>query len=160
MTTPRRVVQAAATATLLSCRVSASAATRLRHRRVVRRHPFGIQRNLNPVRAPLLRALLAVALLSFSAAGLADISSEALKELVGYTVVGVLRITGWRDENGKKGDSFEGCEYGRVIIFQGDKALTCSGYRYHYGYRPEAIIFAQGGSFKMIVGDDVYDMRN
>lgn len=89
----------------------------------------------------------------------ADVASQ-LQQYVGYTIVAVLDIVGYQDSNGKHGDSFEGCEYGRVIIFEGNKALTCTGYGYHYGYRPKALVLSRGGSFKMIVDSDVYDMHN
>jgi hypothetical protein len=85
---------------------------------------------------------------------------SVLRRFEGYTVLGVMTITGWQDPNGKKGDSFEGCEYDRIIVFNDSKVLACAGYSYSYGYRPEAAILVRGGTFKMIVGDQVYDMRS
>jgi hypothetical protein len=71
-----------------------------------------------------------------------------------------MTVTGWIDrDKGKNGDSFEGCEFGRIIIFDDSKVLTCSSYSYSYSYRPRAAILSNGSGFKMIVGDEVYDMR-
>ena len=81
-----------------------------------------------------------------------------LMELVGYTILGSKTITGWYDQEGKKGDSFDGCDYGRVIVFDNSKVLTCTGYHYHYAYRPTAIILSNGSSYKMIVADQIYNM--
>jgi hypothetical protein len=88
----------------------------------------------------------------------ADLSYQ-LEQLIGYTIVDVKTVEGWYDEDGEKGDSFEGCDYGRVIVFSDDRILECSTYHYHYAYRPRAVILSNGSSFKMIVDDHVYDMR-
>jgi hypothetical protein len=101
---------------------------------------------------------LALTLILISAPASADVTDE-LEDLVGYTIVDVKTVDGWYDDDGEKGDSFEGCEYGRTIVFSDNRILTCSTYHYHYTYRPRAIILSNGSSFKMIVDDDVYDMR-
>jgi hypothetical protein len=93
-----------------------------------------------------------------STAAFADLATK-LNKFNGYTIVGSETIVGWYDKNsGKKGDSFEGCEYGRVIIFENNKALTCAEYGYHYAYRPTAVILSKNGFFKMVVDDEVYEM--
>lgn len=106
-----------------------------------------------------LRALSAASLIGFAGIAHAD-SADKLARYVGYTIVAVLPVTGFVDSSGKRGDSFEGCEYGRVIVFEGDKALTCTGYGYSYAYRPTALVLSRGGVFKMIVDGNAYDMRN
>ena len=93
-----------------------------------------------------------------SAPARADIASK-LRRYVGYTVLDTKTIKGWVSEDRKKhGDSFEGCEFGRLIIFDDNTYLRCTGYSYEYSYRPEAVILARGKSFVMIVDDDAYDM--
>jgi hypothetical protein len=89
---------------------------------------------------------------------LAD-TADDLSNFVGYTIVGSFTVTGWQDRNGKKGDSFEGCEYDRIIILDDSKTLRCATYSYSYSYRPRAVVLTNGTSFKMIVGSDTYDMR-
>lgn len=86
-------------------------------------------------------------------------SASDLADFVGYTIAAALTITGWQDENGKRGDSFEGCDYGRVIIFDNNRILRCVGYGYQYGYRPRAVILVNGSTFKMVVDSTTYDMR-
>ena len=95
----------------------------------------------------------------------ADLADE-LEELVGYTIIASKTVERWYDEN-EEDDSFNGCSHGRVIVFTDGTALTCAEYGYQYAYRPTAVILAkeityQGKSFydfKMVVGDEVYDMR-
>lgn len=84
---------------------------------------------------------------------------SVLSQFEGYTVAAVMTVTGWQDRNGKKGDSFEGCEFDRIIIFDDSKALVCATYSYSYSYRPQAAILVKGSSFKMMIGDQAYDMR-
>jgi len=106
----------------------------------------------------IMKKFLAVVTFLFLSTPTFAVWDFELMNLVGYTIIGNKKITGWYDNNGKRGDSFEGCDYNRVIVFDNNKVLTCRGYRYHYAYRPTAIILSNGYSFKMIVGDDVYDM--
>lgn len=95
----------------------------------------------------------------------ADLADE-LDDLVGYTIIASKTIDHWYDDD-EKDDAFNGCSHGRVIVFSDGTALTCAEYGYQYAYRPTAIILAKeitnGGKsfydFKMIVEDEVYDMR-
>lgn len=102
---------------------------------------------------------LLIILYLFAMTAHADTAST-LSRYKGYTIVDVLTIEGWIDKNGKRESSFNGCEYGRVIIFSGNKSLRCSSYGYQYAYRPEAVIISRGGSYTMIVESDSYDMSN
>jgi hypothetical protein len=86
--------------------------------------------------------------------------ASTMRQYVGYTIVAVVTITGWRDKDGTGEDgAFKGCNYGRIIVFEGNKALTCAGYGYQYAYRPDAVILVNGGNFKMLVEGEVYDMQ-
>jgi hypothetical protein len=86
---------------------------------------------------------------------------------VGWTIVASKTIDGYIDENGKRNSSFEGCDYGRVVIFRDGTSVTCNSYRYHYAYAPTAIILGKIVTYKgkkytllkMIVEDDEYDVR-
>jgi hypothetical protein len=91
----------------------------------------------------------------------ADVSEDDLGDLKGYTVLGAWTVTGWRDpgRDGKKGDSFEGCDHDRVIILDDSLQLTCDEYSYSYSYRPKVVILTDGSSFRMILGGHVYRMR-
>ena len=102
--------------------------------------------------------LLLLALATGTTPAFADITSR-LGRLVGYTIVASKTVAGYQDRSGKKGDSFEGCDYDRVIVFDDNRILACAGYGYQYSYRPTAIILSNGAVLKMIVGNEVYDMR-
>jgi hypothetical protein len=86
-------------------------------------------------------------------------AASAFKKYVGYTIIHAGEITGWRDGDGKKGDAFEGCNFGRVLIIDYQKQVTCDGYGYQYSYHPTAIFLSRNGSMKMIVEGDEYDIR-
>ncbi len=95
----------------------------------------------------------------------ADLADE-LEDLVGYTIIASKTVERWYDDE-EKDDAFIGCSHGRVIVFTDSTTLTCAEYGYQYAYRPTAVILAkettyQGKSFyyfKMVVEDEVYDMR-
>ncbi|MCU1317505.1 MAG: hypothetical protein JWN63_2827 [Candidatus Acidoferrum typicum] len=99
--------------------------------------------------------------LGLSGPALSGFAESALRQFVGYTVVDVLTITGWRDSDGTGEDgAFKGCKFGRVITFEGNKALKCAAYGYQYAYRPDAVILFKGGIYKMLVEGEVYEMQN
>ena len=95
----------------------------------------------------------------------ADLADD-LDDLVGYTIIASKTIERWHDDE-EGDDSFNGCSHGRVIEFTDGSTLTCAEYGYQYVFRPTAVILAkqfthEGKTFvdyKMVVGDDVYDMR-
>jgi hypothetical protein len=83
-----------------------------------------------------------------------------LGRYVGFTIAGKKTIAGFQDEDGKHDTSFEGCNYGRRILFDDETYLTCTSYGYSYAYRPEAILLVRAGTWVMLVGDNSYQMRN
>lgn len=121
------------------------------------------------VRGESIRYLITVVLALLIAVPANAVSSGELEGLGGYTIIASKTIEGYRDggQSGKRGDDFEGCDIDRVIVFTDGTALTSAEYSYQYAYRPTAIIFAKqitnGGrafyDFKMIVEDEVYEMR-
>lgn len=106
------------------------------------------------------RILVGAMLAALCATASADISESDLANLKGYTILGSWTITGWYDpgKKGSKGDAFEGCEFGRVLILDGNLSITCAEYNYSYSYRPTAVILGDGQSFKMLMGGHVYSM--
>ena len=102
--------------------------------------------------------------INISSAGIVD----DMGSYVGYTIVAVKKIAGYRDSGGKRADEFEGCEYGRTILFDDGTGLTCSGYHYHYKYHPSALLLMRSSEFQgnriasvvMIVDDEAYDMSS
>jgi hypothetical protein len=100
-------------------------------------------------------------LIAMCGAAFADISESDLADLKGYTILGSWTVTGWVDpgKNGKKGDSFEGCEHDRILILDDSLTITCAEYSYSYSYRPKAVILSDGSSYKMLLEGHVYSMR-
>lgn len=83
---------------------------------------------------------------------------RVLSKYQGYTIAAVKTIDKWvSDDRTKSGDSFEGCDFGRYIVFDDGTYLRCNEYQYDYGYRPEAVILTKGSRVVMLVGDDSYD---
>ena len=92
---------------------------------------------------------------SFAHADLAD----KLSRLEGYSIVKSGTVTGWQNSNGKRGDIFEGCEYGRGLFIDDSIQVTCIDYFYEYGYRPTIVILVKSGSLKMVIGNDIHDAQ-
>ncbi len=88
-------------------------------------------------------------------AGLAD----KLGSLVGYTIIDSKTIKSWYDDDEREEGAFKGCKHGRVIVFTDNRILKCAQYGYQYAYRPTAVILSNGSQFKMVVDDEIYDMR-
>ena len=82
--------------------------------------------------------------------------SYDFENLIGYTIIDVKKVDG----------DFEGCDYGKKIIFTDGTFLICNCYHYHYYYSPDAVILAKAFIYKgkkifaikMIIDDEIYDM--
>jgi hypothetical protein len=104
------------------------------------------------------KCLLAIAL-ALSLFGLTA-SATNLGRYVGWTIAADKTIAGYVDEKGIEKSQFDGCNFNWKIIFDDRTVLTCTGYSYHYAYRPEAILLVRNNSWIMLVDGDAYDMRN
>jgi hypothetical protein len=104
---------------------------------------------------PPLTVLIACTLAFVQTVHGADIS-----DYVGWTVVAKKTIVAYVESDGGGKDAFEGCNFYRKIIFEDNTYLTCTGYGYHYAYRPAATILRNGSSWKMIVDGEAFDMSN
>ena len=82
-----------------------------------------------------------------------------LSDYVGWEIIYSGTVTGYIDENGKEEDDFEGCDFGRVLIIDYTKQVTCSGYSYSYSYRPDIVVLSDGISMKACVNGNMYDVR-
>jgi hypothetical protein len=118
----------------------------------------------------MLRAAILILLagMSFTPKESRADTADVLAQFTGYTIIAVKTIVGYVDEDGKRSDEFEGCEFNRKILFDDGTALTCSNYSYEYGYRPEAVILEKTmetgghtlGEIVMLVSDDSYEMQS
>ena len=113
------------------------------------------------------RSALAVIVLFLGiSAAQASIETE-LSQMEGWCIIAVKTIDGFTEANGQRHDDFEGCDFGRKIVFTDNTYLTCNQYNYQYAYRPDAVIFAKNvvyqgrkfATFKMLVEDEMYEMR-
>lgn len=86
---------------------------------------------------------------------LADTASD-LAEYVGWEIIHAGRVTGFIEENGKRSDDFEGCEWGRKIIIDDRFTVTCTSYSYSYSYSPKAVVIRNGSRLQLIVGNNKY----
>lgn len=101
--------------------------------------------------------IVVIVIALFSACAHADLADK-LSRLEGYTIAKAGTITGWQNSNGERGDSFEGCEYGRKLFIDNDLQVTCSDYFYEYAYSPTVVILAKRGALKMVIGNDIHDV--
>lgn len=81
-----------------------------------------------------------------------------LDEVVGYTLAASKTITAYIDEDGTRHDGYEGCQFGRTLVFEDETGLKCQIYQYHYAYRPTAYIFVLGNSIKACIDGDMVDL--
>lgn len=81
-----------------------------------------------------------------------------LARYVGYTIIAVKTVAKSVDDDGEQ-TSFKGCKYGRMIVFDDDKYVTCASYGYQYAYRPRAIILSNGSDMIMVVDNQTYQVR-
>ncbi len=81
-----------------------------------------------------------------------------LADYVGWEILYAGTITGYLDDNDQEQEGFEGCRYGRVLIVDHTKAITCSEYRYAYAYRPDVVVLSDGFRFEACIDDRMYDV--
>ncbi len=82
-----------------------------------------------------------------------------ISDYVGWQIIYSGTVTGYVDENGKKEDSFEGCEYGRILIVDYTKKVTCAEYNYSYAYHPDIVVLSNGSNLKACIDNEIYDVR-
>ena len=80
-------------------------------------------------------------------------------DYVGWTIIYSGTVTGYIDEDGNEESSFEGCEFGRVLIVDYTKQVTCQTYSYSYSYMPDIVVLNNGPSMEACIDDDMYDVR-
>lgn len=101
--------------------------------------------------------VLAALVASTTQAGLLE---DELVGYEGYQIDSVKTIIGWHDTTGtrRRGDMFEGCMPGRVIIFEGNVSLKCNTVWVYIYVRPSAVILSNGALVAMIVEGHIYPM--
>lgn len=82
-----------------------------------------------------------------------------ISNYVGYTIIYSGTVTGYIDEEGEQQNDFRGCEYGRVLIVDYDKQVTCESYGYAYSYQPDIVVLENSYSRSACIDDEMYDVR-
>jgi hypothetical protein len=85
-----------------------------------------------------MRTLLAAVLLLQTA--LPSFASCSWDRVIGYTLVAKKTVAASIQDD-KREDEFSGCEFNRILVFDDNTGIRCTGYAYHYAYRPDAYLF-------------------
>ena len=84
---------------------------------------------------------------------------DDIGDYIGYTIVSRHTVTGFINDDGEKESAHNGCSYGRVLIIDNNKQVTCMDYGYSYAYHPEMILLSNGSSLKACIEDDIFNVR-
>ena len=114
------------------------------------------------------KILLSIILVVFGISTAKTDCSYTLENHIGWTIVDSKTIDGYIDQNGKRSDDFEGCDFDRTIVFTDGTAIRCNSFGYQYTFRPKAVILGKVITYKgkkvilyeMIVENEVYQMIN
>ena len=114
---------------------------------------------IQPIFAAVMFAIMSVIML-FGVAANAGCKVD-IADYVGWEIIYAGTVTGYIDDNGNEADDFKGCEYGRILILDDYKQITCAdyGYAYSYSYRPDIVIMSNLYAKKACINDEVYDIR-
>lgn len=82
-----------------------------------------------------------------------------ISDYVGWEIIYSGIVTGYIDGNSLEEGSFIGCEYGRVLILDNKKTVTCDEYNYAYAYRPDIVIMYNGYRLEACIDDEMFEIR-
>ena len=82
-----------------------------------------------------------------------------LDRVVGYTLIAKKTIVAFIQDDERE-DSFSGCQFGRILVFDDNTGVRCTGYNYTYAYRPDAFIFSNLSAMKMCVEGEWLDVSS
>lgn len=80
-------------------------------------------------------------------------------QYVGYEIIYQGVVTGYIDENGYEKDDFEGCDWGRVLIIDYIKKVTCSSWNWNWSFLPDIIILSNGSFHVACIENEIYDIN-
>ena len=76
----------------------------------------------------------------------------------GWTLLARKTVSGFIDDGERLDHVFEGCEFDRIIIFDDETAVRCTGSGSAHALRPKACIWARGHALKMCVEGKWFDV--
>jgi hypothetical protein len=82
-----------------------------------------------------------------------------LDRVVGFTLVAKKTVIAYID-HGERVDGFNGCTYGRILVFEDNTGVRCDEYNYAYAYRPDAYLFATSTRIKGCIEGEWYDLSS
>jgi hypothetical protein len=96
----------------------------------------------------------------------AGIDSYQLEQLVGWTIIEIKTIEGFKEPNQAKQDGFEGCNGDTRIFFTDGTVAKCMSLGLQLNLRPKAIILGIQTTYKgkkiimykMVVENNIYDI--
>jgi hypothetical protein len=74
-----------------------------------------------------------------------------LDEVIGYTLAAKKTISGRIEQDGTRNNDYQGCTFGRIIVFNDNTGVRCATYTYTLAFSPTAYLFVSGASIKMCV---------
>ena len=88
-----------------------------------------------------------------------------LSGLVGWTIIEVKTIKGYKDDGEEEQSNWKGCKFGRRVLFSDRTTVKCASYNYQYAYYPEAVILGTkmksgGVLLQMCVEGELIDIMN
>lgn len=82
-----------------------------------------------------------------------------VSDYVGWQIIYSGTVTGYITDEGTENDSFEGCDYGRRLIVDYTKQVTCQTYSYSYAYLPDIVVLANEYSRIACIDNDIYEIN-
>ncbi len=82
-----------------------------------------------------------------------------ISDYVGWQIIYSGTVTGYIDDNGEKQSSFRGCRYGRKLIVDYSKQVTCADYNFSYAFHPDIVVLSNGHRLKACIDNEMYDVQ-
>jgi hypothetical protein len=102
-----------------------------------------------------MRSIIAAAIWLIS--GVPTFAACNLDRVIGYTLVAKKTVVAFIQDD-KREDSFSGCQFGRVLVFDDNTGVRCTGYSYNYAYRPDAYIFVNSTLIKICIEGELFEV--
>lgn len=102
------------------------------------------------------RAIPTSAVLAWMAAAAVGCEVDVTR-YVGWEILYAGTVTGYVDDDGTTVDNyFKGCDYGRVLVIDGRRSVTCRSFSYSYAYRPQIVILSDGFNWEACIDDEMH----
>ena len=103
----------------------------------------------------IIISLISVIFLSFKTLAYCNVD---ISNYVGWQIIYSGTVTGYITDEGVEESSFEGCEYGRVLIVDYTQQVTCAEYSYSYSFMPDTVVLSNGSSLEVCIDGEMYSV--